>query len=137
MRSLLMAAILVAVTAAVAGCSSSSACPAGGSGDVKVVEIHVGSSPGDKMYQNPSTITVNKCDKVRFSVHNDDSIFHDVALLDYDGSDIEHEVQPGQTVVTHHDGKDYFVATVTGTFTVKCEVSGHAGKGMTGTLVVN
>lgn len=99
-------------------------------------DIHVGSNADGTMYLTPGNIAVSHCAKVQFKVHNDDTIFHDVALLNYGGDSVEHEVEAGQTVTTHHAGTDYFVAKVTGTFPIICEVKGHADKGMKGTFTV-
>jgi plastocyanin len=114
----------------------------GGSG-VKEFDIHIGwNEDGKSQYMNPSSIRVDQNDKVRFVVYNDDDPdkdyngdragkdnFHDVALLDYDGNgdgtpeDIEHEAVAGRAPArTSLDGKDYFVATLVGTFKIICEV---------------
>lgn len=139
MRPLLVITILG--LAGFAGCTSSSpaqaSCSADGIGAVQALDLHVGSNPDGSMYLTPSTVTVAHCAKAQFVVHNDDAIFHDVALLNYAGDSFEHEAEPGQTVSTHHAGIDYFVAKASGSFPIICEVKGHAEKGMKGTFVVN
>lgn len=134
--ALLTTGLLAALLSA--GCASGSGCsPTQGTGDVQQYAIHVGSYPSQGMYMAPNSITVAKCSKVQFVVTNDDTTFHDLSLMNYGGPPIEHDAEAGQTVVTHHLGNDYFVAYMTGTFEVKCQVAGHADLGMRGTFTVN
>lgn len=142
MRSLAGILALVLSGVAAAGCTSAPTCPTDGTygtdnNGVQVISIHVGSHPDGTMYMTPGTMCAHKGSNVRFVVINDDSIFHDVALISYGGTNIEHEVNPHSTVSTHHDGNDYFVASATGQFQVICEVAGHADKGMKGTFTVS
>lgn len=94
------------------------------------IDIEVGTNPDGTMYLTPSNVTVDLGDEVTLRIHNADRIFHDVALLDYDGNDVEIEVPAGKTE-THT-----FTATVAGDFRLICEVSGHKQKGMFGFLHV-
>lgn len=94
------------------------------------VDIEVGTRADGSMYLEPSNVTVTLDDDVTLRVKNVDRIFHDVALLDYDGNDVEIEV-PGGKTETHA-----FKATVPGDFRLICEVSGHKQKGMFGFLHV-
>ena len=126
---------------------------------VREVEIHIGwSDDHASQYMRPAEIHVQRGEKVRFVVFNDDDPatdyngaksgrdnFHDVALLDYDGDgdgipeDIEHEVPAGRSARTDLKGKDYFVATTPGTFSVICEVRTtptHAALGMRASFIV-
>jgi uncharacterized cupredoxin-like copper-binding protein len=121
---------------------------------VRVVEIHIGWNDDLKsQYMRPDVITVKEGDKVRFVVTNDDDPakdyngdkplkdnFHDVALLDYDGHDYEHEVPAGTTTTTRTDaGNDYFVASRAGTFRIICEVGttpSHDALGMHAQFIV-
>jgi uncharacterized cupredoxin-like copper-binding protein len=96
----------------------------------RTVDIEAGSNPDGTMYLRPSDITVDLGDVVTLRVHNPDRIFHDVALLSYDGEDIEIEVPAGKTE------ERTFTATKTGDFRLVCEVSGHKQKGMQGMLHV-
>lgn len=89
-------------------------------------DIEVGTRSDGSMYVEPSSITSILGDDVTFRVKNVDRIFHDIALLDYDGNDIEIEVPAGRT--ESHSLK----ATVPGDFRMICEVSGHKQKGMFG-----
>src|SRR5687767_4060664 len=73
-------------------------------------DIEVGTRPDGSMYVEPSNITASLGDDVTFRVKNVDRIFHDIALLDYDGNDVEIEVPAGRTE-THS-----FKATVAGDF---------------------
>jgi plastocyanin len=82
------------------------------------------------MYVEPGNVTVDLGDEVTLRVKNVDRVFHDIALLDYDGNDVEIEVPAGKTE-THT-----FTATVAGDFRMICEVSGHKQKGMFGFLHV-
>jgi uncharacterized cupredoxin-like copper-binding protein len=155
-----LALCLVAAVPLVAGCSSQGD---GYSGDVKdgirVIEIRIGwNDDHQSQYMTPGEIRVKQGEKVQLRVTNDDDPntdyngaksgkdnFHDVALLDYDGDgdgikeDIEHETPAGRTAVTELKGKDYFVATTKGTFTIICEVRtvpSHAALGMRASFVV-
>jgi uncharacterized cupredoxin-like copper-binding protein len=96
----------------------------------RTVDIEVGSNPDGSMYLRPGNVTVNLGDVVTLRIHNPDRIFHDVALLDYDGNDIEIEVPGGSTE------EKTFTASVAGDFRVICEVRGHKQAGMQGTLHV-
>jgi uncharacterized cupredoxin-like copper-binding protein len=139
MRAALAVACLAVLAAvALAGCSATP-CPAGGTGATQAKTVHVGTNPDGSMYLTPAETRVPHCSKVSFVVVNDDPrTFHDVALLDYDGNDIEHEALGGQTVTTHHKGDLYFVATKKGTFDLLCEVRqpNHADLGMKGKFIV-
>jgi uncharacterized cupredoxin-like copper-binding protein len=121
--------------AALSGCSSTG-------GALREFQIDIGWNPdGRTQFMNPSSIHVDKGDRVRFVVTNHDDpakdyngdkpgkdSFHDVALRDYDGDgdgraeDIEHEVPPGTTNSTWFKNKPYFIATTAGTFEIICEV---------------
>jgi uncharacterized cupredoxin-like copper-binding protein len=133
-----MAVPLVLASLLSAGCNDAGC--GGGTGDVKEFTIHIGwNSDLQSQYMRPGEITVQKCDRVRFVVINDDDKnkdyngrgsgldnFHDVAL-DYPGAckknPIEHEAFPdGEPAVTRCGGKDYFVAKTKGTFRIICEV---------------
>ncbi|MHB8633401.1 MAG: hypothetical protein ACYDBQ_05450 [Thermoplasmatota archaeon] len=130
-------ALLLVAAALMPGCSAPApACPTLGTGDVQTIIIHVGSNADGSMYFYPGTITVAHCSKVQFAVTNDDSIFHDVALLNYGGHSYEHELGAGETKTTYNGGLGYFVADTVGSFPVICEVQGHAAKGMRATFVV-
>lgn len=94
------------------------------------VDIEVGTNPDGSMYLRPGNVTVNVGDDVTLRIRNVDRIFHDVALLDYDGNDVEIEV-PGGKTESHS-----FKATVAGDYRMICEVSGHKQKGMFGLLHV-
>jgi hypothetical protein len=123
-----------------------------GGGEVKEFTMHIGKNADGSQYLTPKDITVRKDDKVRFVITNDDKAgtpdsFHDVALLDYDGTgdgtpdDIEHEVPAGKTVKTEMGDKDYFVATTKGDFRIICEVrrnqpTSHETAGMWGNYKV-
>lgn len=96
----------------------------------RTVDIVVGTNPDGSMYLEPKNVTVNLGDDVTLNVKNVDRIFHDVALLDYDGNDIEIEAPAGKTE------SHTFKATVAGDFRLLCEVSGHKQKGMQGMLHV-
>ncbi len=124
---------------------------------VREVRIHVGwNEDHETQYMTPATITVQRGDKVRFVVFNDDDpavdydggspgfkdSFHDVAL-DYPGAcksnPIEHEAPVGARTTTSCNGVDHFVASRAGTFSVVCEVQtqpSHAARGMRATFVV-
>ncbi len=99
-------------------------------GASRTVDVEVGTRPDGTMYLTPSNVTVTKGDEVTLRIRNADRIFHDVALLDYAGEDVEIEVPAGKTE-TH-----VFTATEAGTFRMICEVSGHKQKGMFGYLHV-
>jgi uncharacterized cupredoxin-like copper-binding protein len=88
------------------------------------IEIEAGTRPDGSMYLTPANFTVGLGANVTLRVTNVDSIFHDVALLAYDGRDVENEVPPKST----HDST--FVAAHAGDFRVVCEVAGHKQKGM-------
>lgn len=96
----------------------------------RTIDIEVGTNPDGSMYLRPGNVTVDLGDEVTLRIKNVDRIFHDVALLDYDGNDVEIEVPAGRTE-THA-----FKATVAGDFRMVCEVSGHKQKGMFGFLHV-
>ena len=96
----------------------------------RTLDIEVGTDPDGSMYLRPGNVTVDLGDEVTLRIKNPDRIFHDVALLDYDGNDVEIEVPAGKTE-THA-----FTATVAGDFRLICEVSGHKQKGMFGFLHV-
>jgi plastocyanin len=97
----------------------------------QVVDIEAGSNPDGSMYLKPAEVTVMKGDVVTLRVHNPDKIFHDVALLDYAGNDVEIEVPAGTTE------EHTFTATVAGDFRLICEVRNHKQAGMQGTLHVD
>jgi uncharacterized cupredoxin-like copper-binding protein len=100
------------------------------SSEARDVPIEVGTNDDGSMYLTPSNVTVTLGDDVTLRVKNVDRIFHDVALLDYAGNDVEIEVPAGRT-------ESYsFQATVAGDFRLICEVSGHKQKGMFGFLHV-
>lgn len=96
----------------------------------RTVEVEVGTNSDGSMYLTPKDVTVQKGDEVTLRVTNVDSIFHDVALLDYAGQDIEIEVPAKRTETKT------FTATEAGDFRLICEVVGHKQKGMQGTLHV-
>ena len=95
----------------------------------RTIDIEVGTNSDGSMYLRPGNVTVTKGDEVTLSIKNVDRIFHDVALLDYDG-DVEIEVPAGRTA------SHTFTASVAGDFRLICEVSGHKQKGMFGFLHV-
>ena len=77
---------------------------------------------------NPSTITVNKGDKVKLTITSID-VTHGFSLPDFN---IVATLSPGNTVVKE------FMADKVGSFVFQCSVycgSGHSG--MRGTLIVN
>lgn len=92
--------------------------------------IEAGTRADSSMYFTPSTATANQGDDVTLTVHNGDTIFHDFALLDYNGRDIEIELDPQET------GTKNFTAALAGTFEYICEVTGHKDRGMKGTLTI-
>ncbi|HEV8359789.1 MAG TPA: cupredoxin domain-containing protein [Candidatus Thermoplasmatota archaeon] len=94
------------------------------------INVEAGSNPDGSMYFRPDSFSVTQGDEVALTVHNVDEIFHDAAILDYDGRDIENELDPGET------GTKTFTASVAGTFRFICEVRGHAGLGMQGNFTV-
>lgn len=96
----------------------------------RTVDVEVGTNPDGSMYLRPGNVTVDLGDEVTLRIKNVDRIFHDVALLDYDGNDVEIEVPAGKTE-THT-----FTAAVAGDYRMICEVSGHKQKGMYGFLHV-
>jgi uncharacterized cupredoxin-like copper-binding protein len=139
MRLLLLAAPAMLVLLTLAGCTDDEG---GGTcsdvaSDVKTVEVHLGTSSDGKMYLTPTALTASQGEKVRFKVINDDAtVFHDLALRNYNGKTIEHEVDAGKTVCTFTDGNPYFTATAKGSYEVYCEVTGHKDLGMKGTFTV-
>lgn len=96
----------------------------------RVVDIEAGSNADGSMYLRPDRVEARLGEALTLRVKNPDRIFHDVALLDYDGEDIEIEVPAGRTV------ERSFTANVAGEFRLVCEVTGHKQKGMQGVLVV-
>jgi uncharacterized cupredoxin-like copper-binding protein len=96
----------------------------------QTVDIEVGSHPDGSMYLTPGNVTVGLGDALTLRIRNPDAIFHDVAILDYDGNDIEIEVPGGTTE------EKTFTATVAGDFRMVCEVRGHKQAGMQGWLHV-
>lgn len=77
---------------------------------------------------NPSTITVNKGDRVKLNIRSTD-VTHGFSLPDFN---IQATLSPGNIVVKE------FTADKAGSFTFKCSVycgSGHSD--MKGTLIVN
>ena len=76
---------------------------------------------------SPSTITVNKGDKVKITITSMD-VTHGFSLPDFN---INERLEPNQPVTVE------FVAGKTGTFTFRCNIicgSGHSS--MSGTLIV-
>lgn len=141
MRALLLSAALV-LPLALAGCGEESESKAGTcgdvAGDVRTIEVHVGTKSGGGMYLTPSTVTATQGEKLRLKVTNDDDgVFHDVALKNYGGETYEHEVDAGHTVCTYHGGQPYLTASVKGTFELYCEVPGHKDAGMKGGFIVS
>jgi uncharacterized cupredoxin-like copper-binding protein len=142
MRAFLLAAALL-LSLFLAGCGEENESKAGTCtdvpGDVRTVEVHVGTkSGGGGMYLTPTTVTAVQGEKLRFKVTNDDaSVFHDVALKDYAGATYEHEVDGGHTVCTYHGGQPYLTASAKGTFELYCEVPGHKDAGMKGSFIVS
>jgi nitrite reductase (NO-forming) len=96
----------------------------------QVIDIEAGTSPDGTMYLKPAKVTVPLGANVTLRVHNVDSIFHDVALLGYNGRDTEIELPAGAT------DSGTFKADKAGEFRIVCEVSGHKQKGMTMQLLV-
>ena len=96
----------------------------------RAIDMEVGTRPDGSMYLRPGNVTVTLGDEVTLSIRNVDRIFHDVALLDYDGEDVEIEVPAGRTQTYT------FTASVAGDYRLICEVSGHKQKGMFGFLHV-
>lgn len=94
------------------------------------IDMEVGTNADGSMYLRPGNVTVTKGDEVTLGIKNVDRIFHDVALLDYAGEDVEIEAPAGRT------SSHTFVASVAGDFRLICEVSGHKQKGMFGFLHV-
>lgn len=102
----------------------------GASAAARDLTLEVGTRGDGSMYVDPSNVTVDLDDDVTLRVKNVDRIFHDIALLDYAGSDVEIEAPAGKT-------ESYsFKATQAGDFRLICEVSGHKQKGMFGFLHV-
>jgi len=73
------------------------------------------------------TITVNKGDTVKITVINDGG-FHNFAVPDFSTRTTQESSPNTQTIE--------FVADKTGSFPYYCEVDGHRGLGLEGTLVV-
>lgn len=148
MRWTLLAFVAMVPLAGCAGdsnpCDGKANLTAGADG-VVTVTIHIGwSQDRQSQYMTPDTVCVAKDSKVRFIVHNDDQAsvdypgpgknnFHDVALLQYNGVNYEHEAYAGKPPVTtcaDGDGaspvpnckQTYFVASTAGTFRLICEV---------------
>lgn len=96
----------------------------------RVIDVEAGTNADGSMYLKPDRVSGRLGESVTLRVHNPDKIFHDVAILDYDGEDIEIEVPAGRTV------DHTFTLTKAGEFRMICEVTGHKQKGMQGTLVV-
>lgn len=96
----------------------------------KIFDIEAGTNADGSMYLKPNDFTVARGDNVTFRVKNVDTIFHDVAILGYDGRDIEIEVPAKKA------GQATFAATIAGDFRVVCEVSGHKQRGMQGMIHV-
>ena len=141
-RQFVLLATVVSAIGLLAGCTLSRPPPSpctstSGGGSFVRLDIQVGTSRGGSMFMSPTNLAAPKCARVQFIVHNEDSVFHDLSIIGYDGEVIEHDAEAGQTVVTHHLGNDYFIANDIGTFIVKCQVGDHAARGMQGTLTVS
>ena len=77
---------------------------------------------------NPSTITVNKGDRVKLNIKSLD-VNHGFAISDFN---VNSRLEPGKETVVE------FVADKTGTFTFFCSVQcGEGHGGMKGKLIVN
>ena len=82
---------------------------------------------GQNFSFSPSTITVNKGDKVKIIFQNSDG-FHDFVLDGYNVS--TPKIQSGQSATVE------FTADKTGTFPYYCSVANHRAMGMEGSLIV-
>lgn len=81
---------------------------------------------GDLWFE-PSTIEIRAGDPVNVTLRNDGSVFHDLTIPDLD---FVLEAEPGDAATGG------LVVDQPGEYDFSCSVPGHAGGGMTGTLVV-
>ena len=90
----------------------------------EVKEIRV---RGGEFRFNPTSITVNKGDRVKIVFENVGSIIHDLGIDGYGRTQI---ISAGSTDTIE------FVADKAGTFDMWCSVAGHRDAGMEGSFVV-
>ena len=90
----------------------------------EVKEIRV---RGGEFRFNPTSITVNKGDRVKIIFENVGSIVHDLGIDGYGSTEI---ISAGSTDTIE------FVADKAGTFDMWCSVAGHRDAGMEGSFVV-
>ncbi len=95
--------------------------------EVKTPTLQTIKMTAKKFAFEPSTVTVNKGDKVRLEITSADTV-HGFSLSAFN---VSADLEPGKTSVVE------FVADKAGTFTFSCSVFCGAGHGgMTGTLIV-
>lgn len=153
MRLDLLACGAAIVPLALAGCIE------GDAGRVQEVILHVGwDATRTAQYVLPAHVEVDRGDRVRFIVTNDDDPqrdyspnkpgndnYHELVLAGYDGDgdgildEIRHDVPAGMKVSTTFKGRDYFVASTPGSFRLVCGMMTsptHDALGMNATFVV-